>query len=231
MFCSNCGAQIEDGAKYCPNCGSPVDSGEVKGFVYSEPGVGADAGNAMGNQDNGGSFGGQANGGFSGGQANDGFSGGQGNDGFSGGQATGFTYNQPYNIMPLKTDRSLLIFVLLSIVTCGIYWYIFFYELVKDINTACEGDGDETPGLLMFVLLSIVTCGIYSFYWYYKVGNRLALNCGRYGFSVSENGVTVLLWMLLGQFVCCIGPFIAWNIIISHTNMICTGYNRAHGIG
>ncbi len=222
MFCSNCGAQIEDGVKYCPNCGSPVDSGEVKGFNYSDPNAGVGVGNDMGNQDNGGFVGGQDNGGFSSGQAN---------DGFSGGQATGFTYTQPFNFMPLKTDRSLLIMVLLSIVTCGIYWYIFFYQIVKDINTACEGDGDETPGLLIFILLSLVTCGIYSYVWYYKVGNRLAVNCGRYGYSVSENGTTVLLWMILGQFVCCIGPFIAWNIIISHTNMICIGYNRAHGIG
>ena len=140
-------------------------------------------------------------------------------------------YNQPYNVTPLKTDRSLIIMLLLSVVTCGIYWYIFVYQLAKDVNTACEGDGEETPGLLILILLSIITCGIYSFIWYYKLGNRLANNASRYGFSVTENGTTVLLWMLIGQLMCGIGPIIAWNIIINNTNLVCTGYNRSHGIG
>ena len=34
----------------------------------------------------------------------------------------------------VKQDRSLLTYVLLSIVTCGIYSWIFLYELAKDVN-------------------------------------------------------------------------------------------------
>lgn len=242
MFCSNCGTQVEDGVKYCPNCGTPLDTGEIKGFVYNDAmnsgsyDAGA-AGNGTYSGSNGAYSGTNGNGSFSGSATDNGSFGNSQSGTYSGGGAgagntpNGFTYNQPYNVMPLRTDRTLLMFVLLSLITCGIYWYVFVYQLIRDINTACEGDGDETPGLLMFILLSLVTCGIYSFYWYYKVGNRLALNAGRYGFNVSENGTTVLLWMLLGQFACCIGPFIAWHIIITNTNTVCTGYNRAHGVG
>ena len=156
----------------------------------------------------------------------------------------GQTYNNNYNnyqntsynagpqaFMPLRTDRSLLIFILLTLVTCGIYLYIFMYYMIKDINTACAGDGDETPGLIVYILLSLVTCGIYSYIWLYKVGERLARNCQRYGYSVTENGTTVLLWFIFGMWLCGIGPFIGWNILINNTNMVCMGYNREHGIG
>ena len=142
------------------------------------------------------------------------------------------SYNAgPQAFLPLRTDRSLLIFILLSLVTCGIYMYIFLYYMIKDINTACAGDGDETPGLLLYVLLSLVTCGIYSYIWLYKLGDRLARNCQRYGYTVTENGTTVLLWFLFGAFLCGVGPFIGWNILINNTNMVCAGDNREHGVG
>ncbi len=219
MFCSNCGTQIEDGVKYCPNCGTPVDTGEIKGFTYDETVHGTYNSASSDSSMNGAYSGNSSSGSFSGsGTASD-------------NTTSGFTYNQPYGVLPLRTDRTLLILVLLSLITCGIYWYIFMYQIIKDINIACDGDGDETPGLLIFLLLSIITCGIYSYYWYYKVGNRLALNAGRYGFTVTENGTTILLWMLLGQFACGIGPFVGWHILITNTNLVCSGYNRAHGVG
>ena len=138
-------------------------------------------------------------------------------------------YSAPVNFMPLKTDRSLLMYILLTIVTCGIYSWVFIYQLIQDVNVACDGDGDETPGFLMFLLLTIVTCGIYGYVWYYKLGNRLQNNCARYGAPTTEGGSAVLLWMILGILLCCIGPFIGWNILITNTNTVCQGYNRAHG--
>lgn len=126
----------------------------------------------------------------------------------------------------LKTDRSLLLYIIFSFLTCGIYSYYFIYKIAKDVNVACQGDGDNTPGLLMFVLLSMVTCGIYAYYWYYKLGNRLAENAPRYGMNFQENGTTVIMWMIFGIFLCGIGSFVAWNILIKNTNRICQAYNR-----
>lgn len=131
--------------------------------------------------------------------------------------------------MPLKTDRGLLGYILLSIVTCGIYSYYFIYTIARDVNVACEGDGQSTGGLLKFILLSIVTCGIYSFWWEYSLGNRLAMNAPRYGMSFTENGTSVLMWLLFGVLLCGIGPYIAMNILIKNTNSICMAYNRQHG--
>lgn len=82
---------------------------------------------------------------------------------------------------PIKTDRGVIGWLLLSIVTCGIYSYYFLYCLARDINVMCQDDGDFTPGLAAFILLSFVTCGFYALYWYYKIGNRLQANAPRYG--------------------------------------------------
>lgn len=126
---------------------------------------------------------------------------------------------------PIKTDRSIAAYILLSIVTCGIYGLWFFYRLAKDVNTMCTGDGESTPGLAAFILLSILTCNFYAFYWYYKVGNRLAANAPRYGLSFQENGTSILLWSLVGYITCGIGGLVAMYLIIKNTNALATAYN------
>lgn len=130
----------------------------------------------------------------------------------------------------LKDDRRLLLYILLSIITCGIYSYYFIYKMAHDVNIACEGDGESTSGLAVFILLSIITCGVYSWIWYYKLGNRLATNAPRYGLSFQENGTTVLLWLIFGVVLCGIGPYISMNILIKNSNRICYEYNRTHGL-
>lgn len=124
----------------------------------------------------------------------------------------------------VDNNRSLLKYILLTLVTCGIYSYYFIYKLALDVNIICAGDGKETAGLIKFILLSLITCGIYSWYWYYSIGNRLAANAPRYGLTMIENGTTVLCWMLFGAFLCGIGPFIAMHIIIKNTNALASAY-------
>ena len=132
------------------------------------------------------------------------------------------------NTAPLKTDRNIVIYVLLTFVTCGIYAYYFIYKMAQDVNVACDGDGETTPGLLMFVLLSFVTCGIYAYFWYYKLANRLAKNAPRYGLQFQENGTTVLMWIIFGMLLCGIGTFVGLHIVFKNTNQICAAYNRMH---
>lgn len=130
----------------------------------------------------------------------------------------------------LKTDRSLIVYIFLNIVTCGIYGLYFIYALARDINVACGGDGRKTAGLIKLILMSFVTCGIYNWIWYYSLGNRLASNASRYGMNFQENGTTILLWKLFGMLLCGLGPFIAMNIIIKNTNMLCGAYNHQHNM-
>lgn len=126
----------------------------------------------------------------------------------------------------LKADRSLVAYILLNLITCGIYGWYFLYALARDVNVVCAGDGKSTAGLLKLILLSFITCGIYSFFWYYNLGNRLSANAPRYGLNFQENGTTILLWMLVGALLCGIGPLVALHIICRNTNAICAAYNN-----
>lgn len=136
----------------------------------------------------------------------------------------------PAPVYALKTDRSLVAYILLTIITCGIYGYYFLYTMARDVNIVCSGDGKKTGGLAAFILLSWITCGFYALYWYYSLGNRLASNAPRYGLNFQENGTTVLLWYLVGALLCGIGPYVAMHFLIKNTNSICAAYNQANGL-
>lgn len=119
-------------------------------------------------------------------------------------------------------------YILLTLVTCGIYGYYFIYKLAQDTNAICFEDGESTPGLVVYMLLSIVTCGFYSYYWIYKIQNRLQAAGYRYGVPVAENGGTVLMWYLVGYVLCGIGSYIAMNIVIKTANKVGTAYNMKY---
>ncbi|MCI8804046.1 MAG: DUF4234 domain-containing protein [Oscillibacter sp.] len=133
-------------------------------------------------------------------------------------------------VMRLKADRSLLVYILLNFITCGIYGLYFIYALARDVNVVCAGDGRNTAGLLKLVLFSFLTCGLYGIFWYYSLGNRLAYNAPRYGLNFQENGTTILLWYLVGLLLCGLGPLVALYIIIKNTNALCGAYNYSHGM-
>ena len=152
--------------------------------------------------------------------------------GEAGGPQYGQTPPPPQGYAPFrpKADRSLVAYILLSLITCGIYSWYFIYALARDVNAVCAGDGKSTAGLIKLILLSMITCGFYGLYWYYALGNRLAENAPRYGLSFQENGTTVLLWYLVGMLACGIGPFVGMHIIIKNANALCGAYNYQHGI-
>lgn len=130
----------------------------------------------------------------------------------------------------MATNRGLLVYILLNIITCGIYGWYFIHAIARDMNIVCEGDGRRTAGLLKFFLLNLITCNIYSWVWYYGLGNRMAANAPRYGLNFQENGTTILLWMLLGALLCGIGPFIALHILLRNANTLCGAYNVRNGV-
>ena len=201
MFCGKCGSQVSDGQNFCSKCGAPVNSsGRMREMA-------GDVYDRVRNED---------------GRIEDsiGHEFESARRDFSGSSKPG---------TPLKTDRTIVAYILLSLITCGFYAYYYLYSLAKDINTACDGDGETTSGLFVFMALSFITCGIYAYYWHYKLGNRLYSNASRYGLSFQENGTTILLWDLVGIVLCGVGPFVAMHILMKNSNAICAAYNRNHG--
>lgn len=127
--------------------------------------------------------------------------------------------------VPVDTDRSLLVYILLSVITCGFYGYYFIYKLAKDVNMMCRNDGDNVGGLGAYILFSFLTCGIYSFYWLYKIQNRLNAAGPQYGIHIQEDGTTVLMWLIIGSLLCGLGALYAYHIVFKSANAIGAAYN------
>ncbi|MFR3031579.1 MAG: DUF4234 domain-containing protein [Blautia sp.] len=124
-------------------------------------------------------------------------------------------------------ERSLLKYILLSLVTCGIYSIYFWYQFDRDVNTVCEGDGKQPMSYLAVVVLSVVTCSVFLWYWYYKQAERLQGNAPRYGVKIQENGATVLLWFLVGGWFLGIGILVGDYILMRNLNELARVYNDA----
>ena len=65
-------------------------------------------------------------------------------------------------------NKNIVLCVILSIVTCGIYALYWMYTINEAARTVNPSEWQMGGG--MVILLSIVTCGIYGLYWYYKMG-------------------------------------------------------------
>lgn len=219
MYCNKCGSPVSDDAKFCPVCGNPMGAEQPQVPAQPAPAPAQPApiqpAQPQPQQQNAYQQAYQQQAGY---QQQTAY------------QQTAYQCAQnapvpPAMTAPVKSDRSVIMWLLLTLVTCGIYNYYFVYCLAHDVNTMCQGDGDSTPSLVVFILLSFVTCGLYSYYWYYKIGNRLQANAPRYGLMFQENGTTILLWQFVGALLCCLGPIFAMNIIIKNTNALAASYN------
>lgn len=123
-------------------------------------------------------------------------------------------------------ERSFIVYLLLTIVTCGIYAIYFWYVYTEDLNAITEGDGEPLQNYIVVILLSIITCGIYKYVWMYKLGNKLQMNGPRYNVNIQENGTTILLWTILGAFLLGIGPIVAQYFLINNFNELAVRYNN-----
>ncbi|MCC8104020.1 MAG: DUF4234 domain-containing protein [Clostridiales bacterium] len=128
----------------------------------------------------------------------------------------------------LKQDRSLVLYIVFAILTCGIYSLYFIHSVAADLNVICREDGGTTKGLLGYIGLSIVSCGVYSSYWGASLVDRMAFNAPRYGVTVEESGTTYILWNFPGVLLCFVGPFIALHIIIKNMNKLARAYNEKY---
>ena len=125
----------------------------------------------------------------------------------------------------IKENRSLLVYLLLSVLTLGIYAIWHQNRMISDINRMLKSDGKRTAGVGWLILLFIPTLTIYSLVWHYKIGKRLNENLMRWGVPscVSGGGLTALIFFSRQI------PFlslIAEYKMIHATNRLARYYNR-----
>ena len=119
------------------------------------------------------------------------------------------TQNSPGPARQLKTNRSLLKYILLSIITLGIYGIVVMSNVSTDINTiASRYDGKKTMHYcLVLFIFSWLTLGIVPLVWNHKISDRIGAELTRRGIDYQFGAGTFWGWGILGSLIL-VGPFI-----------------------
>lgn len=112
-----------------------------------------------------------------------------------GGNNTGMPNMQGFGPAPTIKKREIILAIIFSIISCGIYSIYWFVVMTDEANKVNHENG--TSGALAF-LFTLLTCGIYGIYWYYKMGKRLYEAGQKAGKDISDNSVIYLLLGLFG---------------------------------
>ncbi|MBO5409573.1 MAG: DUF4234 domain-containing protein [Clostridia bacterium] len=158
-FCSNCGAQINEGAAVCVGCGAAVQS-------YQAP------------------------------------------------------------VGQLKTNKGLLKYILLNLITFGIYGLVVMSSVSNDINiVASRYDGKRTMHYcLLYFIIAPITLGIAAIVWLHKISNRIGNELKRRNIDYKFSCADFWLWNVLGSIIL-IGPFVYTHKLFKATNLMCADYN------
>ena len=113
--------------------------------------------------------------------------------------------------MYIGVQRNGLVVLLLSIITCGIYAYYWYYQIMEDINRASGEQRINSVGLLIGSILCFPIVWVVL----YKVDRELARLSGEEGTYYKEN---FIMWLLL-TILCGIGSIVAMF-------QICGAYNQ-----
>ena len=120
--------------------------------------------------------------------------------------------------------KEFVMYLVLSIITCGIYHYYWVYTTTQDINTLA-GNEEQPTDPTMAIVLSIVTCGLYYIYWLYNEGDKIHRMGQRRGIMITDTGTTYLMWYLIGAVVCGIGSLVGMYKFFTNLNIIIDSYN------
>lgn len=127
----------------------------------------------------------------------------------------------------LNTNKGLVKYILLSILTLGIYGLVVMSSVSNDINiVASRYDGRKTMHYcLLFFLIAPLTLGIAYIVWFHKISNRIGNEVRRRGIAYSFSCADFWLWNVLGSFII-VGPFIYYHKLFKATNLMCADYNK-----
>jgi len=105
------------------------------------------------------------------------------------------------------TERNIALYVILSIVTCGIWGLVWFFQIGGDIGRL---RGDGKPSALIDLVLAIVTCGIWGIILGYTWGDKLNEGLRNAGQPANEN--LPILTLVLGIFGLQLISFVLWQV-------------------
>lgn len=129
-------------------------------------------------------------------------------------------------VRKLPTSRGLIKYILLSLITFGIYPLVVMSSVSSEINlVASRYDGRKTMHfcLLAFVITPI-TLGIAPIVWYHNISDRIGCELRRRGINYSFGAGTFWGWNVLGALIG-IGPLVYTHKFFKAMNLINEDYN------
>lgn len=129
-------------------------------------------------------------------------------------------------IRKLNTNRGILKYILLSLITFGIYGIVVMSGVSSDINVIAEKyDGKRTMHFcLVFFIFSWLTCGIVPLVWYHRISNRIGAELNRRNINYSFGAGTFWGWNVLGALIV-VGPLIYLHKMFKAMNLLSEHYN------
>lgn len=130
-------------------------------------------------------------------------------------------------MVQLRTNRGLLKFFLLSLITFGIYGLICLGNISNDINTiATKHDGKKTMSyyLIAFVF-SWLTLGIVPLIWFHKLSDRIGRELLVRNLPYQFGTGTFWGWYFFGALLLGIGPLVYIHKLMHAMNTLASDYN------
>lgn len=126
----------------------------------------------------------------------------------------------------LRTKRSLLKYILLGIITLGIYDLWQLSEIGESLNLmASRRDGKKTMHYcLLFFIVGPITLGIGTLVWFHRMSARVGEEQQARGMAPTVSAATFWLWGILGAFII-VGPFIYYYKLLHAMNDLSADYN------
>lgn len=126
----------------------------------------------------------------------------------------------------LKTNRGLIKYFFLSMITCGIYGVVTMSEVTEDINIiAGRYDGRRTMNFcLIAFLFSWLTLGIAPLVWGHRMCGRIGNELARRGIAYRFGTGTFWGWGFFGSLIL-VGPFVYVHKLLRAMNLLATHYN------
>ena len=126
----------------------------------------------------------------------------------------------------LKTNRGLLKFLLLSVITFGIYGIVVMSSVSTDINVmASRYDGKKTMHYcLILFIFSWLTLGIAPMVWNNNLCVRIGMELNRRRISYRFGAGTYWGWGFFGSLIL-VGPLIYTYKLLKAMNLLAAHYN------
>ncbi|MCQ2184147.1 MAG: DUF4234 domain-containing protein [Bacteroidales bacterium] len=124
-----------------------------------------------------------------------------------------------------NTKRGLLKYILLSLITFGIYSLVVMSHISEEINYAASPrDGKHTMHyLLMALIFSWLSLGIVPLVWFHRISNRIGAELSARNCDYSFSAMDFWLWNIVGSLIL-VGPFVYLHKLLKAMNLINADY-------